>query len=110
MPRSKIVVGPAEPDIGLRIDPLEPEPVEDFLAPHVEPADVDVGAPALERRLEQLELVAAVRRVHHHRRAGVPPARQRDERQETQRQGTRRAPRSPRVTDAPLPAAGPAGS
>ena len=67
---------PAEPDVGLRIDPLEPEPVEDLLRAHVEPADVDVGRAALEGVLEQRELVAAVRRVDHDRRAAVVAARQ----------------------------------
>ena len=60
---------PAEPDVGLRVHPLEAQPVEDLLRSHVEPAHVDVGMPPLEGVLQQGELVAAVGRVEHDRRA-----------------------------------------
>jgi hypothetical protein len=53
----------AEPYVRLGIHPLEPEPVEDFLGPHVEPSHVDVRVLALEGLLQERELVAAVGRV-----------------------------------------------
>ena len=46
--------GPAEPDVGLRIHPLEAQAVEDLLRAHVEPADVDVRTLGLEGVLEEV--------------------------------------------------------
>ena len=74
--------GPAEPDIGLRVCPFGAQPVEDLLAPHVEPAEIDVRMAGLEGPLEQLELVPPVRRVEHHRRPPVCPATGGEEREE----------------------------
>src|SRR4029077_11059263 len=85
--------GATEPDVGLGIDPLEAEAIEDFLAAHVEPADVDVGAPPLELMLQQGELVAAVGRVEQERSARVPDAaRERDSQRGEQEPTRRRGP------------------
>src|SRR5690606_27746785 len=40
--------GTTKPDVGNRVGILEPEPVENFLAAHVEPTHVDVGMGSLE--------------------------------------------------------------
>ena len=63
-----------EPDVGLGIHPLEPQPVEDLLRAHVEPADVDIGPLRLEGVLQQGELVTAVRGIEHDRRPPVVAA------------------------------------
>ena len=67
-------VGPAEPDVRLRVRLLRPHPVVDLLRAHVEPAHVDVGMGALELLLDQRQEIAPVGRVEDERRAGVAAA------------------------------------
>jgi hypothetical protein len=47
-----MTAGTAEPDIGLRIHPLEPQAIQNLLRAHIEPSDIDVGPAALERALQ----------------------------------------------------------
>jgi len=83
--------GATKPDVRLRIDPLEPEPVEDLLAAKVEPADVDVGTLRLEGALEQQQLVATVRGVHEDGRPMIASARE-DEQAQAKRQAAHGTP------------------
>jgi hypothetical protein len=64
----------AEPDVRLWIDPLEAQAIQNLLRSHIQPAHVDVRTHALERVLQQRELIAPVRGIQDHWRAAIGTA------------------------------------